>query len=182
MKSIPDNDLNHAPSTPIHIQTTLKHQILTSNIRSTITQHASEETTILLQSDQTQNPPWVQVPIYPYRVKKHQNKQFDKLVSLITYTITSSDKAMRYLNLSVNFEAEFAYKLYLSDRENLLNDLNSLVRLELDCRVWMICWPRKCLCLCHKVSRLTASKMSINPNCDNKTKRYANNWSFSRTN
>jgi hypothetical protein len=48
-------------------------------------------------------------------------------VSLINYTITSADKALKYVNLSSNFEAEFAYKLYLSDRENLMNELNNIV-------------------------------------------------------
>ena len=55
------------------------------------------------------------------RVKKQQNKKFDKVVSLINYTITSADKALKHVNLAANFEAEFAYKLYLSDRENLMN-------------------------------------------------------------
>ena len=62
-----------------------------------------------------------------FRVKKHQNKKLDKLISLINYTITSADKALKYVNLSANFEAEFAYKLYISDRENLMNELNNLV-------------------------------------------------------
>jgi len=61
-----------------------------------------------------------------FRIKKHQNKKFDKVISLINYTITSADKALKYVNLSSNFEAEFAYKLYLSDRENLMNELNNL--------------------------------------------------------
>jgi hypothetical protein len=47
-------------------------------------------------------------------------------VSLINYTVTSADKALKHVNLSSNFEAEFAFKLYLSDRENLMNELNSL--------------------------------------------------------
>jgi hypothetical protein len=64
-------------------------------------------------------------------VKKHQNKRFDKIVSLVNYTITSADKALKYVSLSSNFEAEFAYKLYLSDRENLMNELNSLSLSEL---------------------------------------------------
>lgn len=68
----------------------------------------------------------VQVHCCLCRIKKHQNKKFDKIVSLINYTITSADKALKYVNLSSNFEAEFAYKLYLSDRENLMNELNNL--------------------------------------------------------
>jgi hypothetical protein len=65
------------------------------------------------------------------RVKKHQNKRFDKIVSLVNYTITSADKALKYVSLSANFEAEFAYKLYLSDRENLMNELNALSLTEI---------------------------------------------------
>lgn len=38
---------------------------------------------------------------------------------------------MKYVNLSSNFEAEFAYKLYLSDRENLMNELNNLSLVEI---------------------------------------------------
>lgn len=41
-------------------------------------------------------------------------------MSLVAYAITSADKALKYVNLSVNFEAEFAVKLYASDRENLM--------------------------------------------------------------
>jgi len=41
--------------------------------------------------------------IYTKRVKKYQNKKFDKLVSLINYTITSADKALKYVNLTSNF-------------------------------------------------------------------------------
>lgn len=65
--------------------------------------------------------PRIQVLGLGCRVKKHQNKRFDKIVSLVNYTITSADKALKYVSLSSNFEAEFAYKLYLSDRENLMN-------------------------------------------------------------
>jgi hypothetical protein len=49
----------------------------------------------------------------------------------VNYTITSADKALKYVNLSSNFEAEFAYKLYLSDRENLMNELNGLSLTEI---------------------------------------------------
>lgn len=43
---------------------------------------------------------------YPeFKIKKHQNKKFDKIISLITYAVTSADKALKYVNLSVNFEA-----------------------------------------------------------------------------
>jgi len=38
-----------------------------------------------------------------FKVKKYQNKKFDKIVSLINYTITSADKALKYVNLSSNF-------------------------------------------------------------------------------
>lgn len=47
-------------------------------------------------------------------------------MSLISYTITSADKALKYVNLTANFEAEFAFKLYTSDRENLMNELNTM--------------------------------------------------------
>lgn len=41
---------------------------------------------------------------YPeFKVRKQQNKRFDKIVSMITYAITSADKALKYVNLSVNF-------------------------------------------------------------------------------
>jgi ABC-type methionine transport system ATPase subunit len=56
------------------------------------------------------------IGIYNFRIKKQHNKKFDKLVTLISYTIASADKALKYVNLSVNFEAEFAYKLYTTDR------------------------------------------------------------------
>ncbi len=64
-------------------------------------------------------------------MKKHQNKRFDKIVSLVNYTINSADKALKDVALSANFEVEFAYKLYLSDRENLMNELNALSLNEL---------------------------------------------------
>ena len=65
------------------------------------------------------------------RIKKQQNKKFDKIVSLINYTITSADKALKHVNLASNFEAEFAFKLYLSDRENLMNELNGFSLAEI---------------------------------------------------
>lgn len=42
------------------------------------------------------------------------------MVSLVGYTLTSADKAFKYIDIS-NFEAEFAYKLYLNDKENLMH-------------------------------------------------------------
>lgn len=39
--------------------------------------------------------------------------------------MSSSEKALRFISPS-NFEAEFALKLYRSDRENLLNELKNL--------------------------------------------------------
>lgn len=59
------------------------------------------------------------------RAKKHNNRKLDKLVSLINYVISSSEKALRYVNTN-NFEVEFALKLYKSDKENLLNELKNL--------------------------------------------------------
>ncbi len=41
------------------------------------------------------------------------------------YLLSSSEKALRFISPS-NFEAEFALKLYRSDRENLLNELKNL--------------------------------------------------------
>lgn len=55
-----------------------------------------------------------------FKLKKHNNRRFDKLVSLIQYMVSSSEKAIKYIS-STNFEAEFALKLYRSDKENLLN-------------------------------------------------------------
>lgn len=54
------------------------------------------------------------------KFKKHNNRKFDKLVSLIQYMVSSSEKAIKYIS-STNFEAEFALKLYRSDKENLMN-------------------------------------------------------------
>ena len=39
--------------------------------------------------------------------------------------VSSSEKAMKYIS-SNNFEAEFALKLYRSDKENLTNELTHL--------------------------------------------------------
>ena len=58
-------------------------------------------------------------------MKKTTNRRFDKLVSLIQYMVSSSEKAMKYIS-STNFEAEFALKLYRSDKENLINELSHL--------------------------------------------------------
>jgi hypothetical protein len=54
-----------------------------------------------------------------FKLKKYNNRRFDKLVSLIQYMVGSSEKAIKYIS-SNNFEAEFAVKLYRSDRENLV--------------------------------------------------------------
>lgn len=50
-----------------------------------------------------------------FKLKKHNNRRFDKLVSLIQYMVSSSEKAIKYIS-STNFEAEFALKLYKSDK------------------------------------------------------------------
>lgn len=50
-----------------------------------------------------------------FKAKKYNNRRLDKLVSLIQYMVSSSEKALRYIS-STNFEAEFALKLYRSDR------------------------------------------------------------------
>ena len=39
--------------------------------------------------------------------------------------LSSSDKAVRYISAS-NFEAEFAVKLFRSDRENLVSELKGI--------------------------------------------------------
>lgn len=54
------------------------------------------------------------------KLKKYNNRRLDKLVSLIQYMVSSSEKVIKYIS-STNFEAEFALKLYRSDKENLLN-------------------------------------------------------------
>lgn len=46
-------------------------------------------------------------------------------MSLIQYMISSSEKALKYIN-STNFEAEFALKLYRSDKDNLVNEIKNL--------------------------------------------------------
>ena len=50
-----------------------------------------------------------------FKAKKYNNRRLDKLVSLVQYMVSSSEKALRYIS-STNFEAEFALKLYRSDR------------------------------------------------------------------
>ena len=47
--------------------------------------------------------------------RKSNPKKVEKLLSLVNYTIKSADKLVKYINLS-NFEAEFAVKLYSSDK------------------------------------------------------------------
>ena len=39
--------------------------------------------------------------------------------------LSSSDKAIKYIG-AANFEAEFAVKLFKSDKENLVNELKGL--------------------------------------------------------
>jgi hypothetical protein len=48
-------------------------------------------------------------------MKKLNSKKFDKLFSLVNYVINSAERAIKYINLT-NFEAEFAVKLFKSDR------------------------------------------------------------------
>lgn len=47
-------------------------------------------------------------------------RKLDKLFTLINYALSSSEKALRYINLA-NFEAEFAVKLFKSDKDNLIH-------------------------------------------------------------
>jgi hypothetical protein len=60
-----------------------------------------------------------------FKCRKYNNRRLDKLVSLIQYMVSSSEKALKYIS-STNFEAEFALKLYRSDKDNLLNELKNL--------------------------------------------------------
>lgn len=53
------------------------------------------------------------------------NKKLDKLVSLVNYALSSAEKALKYVSIS-NIEAEFAVKLFRSDRENLMAELQQL--------------------------------------------------------
>jgi len=48
-------------------------------------------------------------------MKKYNNRRLDKLVSLIQYMVSSSDKVIKYIS-STNFELEFALKLYMSNK------------------------------------------------------------------
>lgn len=50
----------------------------------------------------------------------------DKVVNLINYVLSSADKVMNHVNIS-SFEAEFSVKLFLSDKETLLAELDNLV-------------------------------------------------------
>lgn len=59
-----------------------------------------------------------------FKFKKHNNRKFDKLISLVQYMVSSSEKAIKYIS-STNFEAEFALKLYRSDKENLMNEIKN---------------------------------------------------------
>lgn len=47
--------------------------------------------------------------------KKLNHRKLDKLISLINYALSSAEKTVRYIN-TANFEAEFAVKLFKSDR------------------------------------------------------------------
>lgn len=46
---------------------------------------------------------------------KLHNKRLEKLVSLINYTVSSAEKALKYVSVN-NIEAEFAVKLFRSDK------------------------------------------------------------------
>lgn len=64
------------------------------------------------------------VESHDLKLKKCNNRKFDKLVSLIQYMVSSSEKVIKYIS-STNFQAEFALKLYKSDKENLLNQVKN---------------------------------------------------------
>lgn len=52
----------------------------------------------------------------------------DKLVSLVNYSLSSAEKVIKYVTIT-NFEAEFAIKLFRSDRDTLLSELDTFVPL-----------------------------------------------------
>lgn len=56
---------------------------------------------------------------------RFHNKKLDKLASLVSYALSSAEKALKYVSVS-SIEAEFAVKLFRSDRENLLAELQHL--------------------------------------------------------
>lgn len=58
----------------------------------------------------------------------------DKLISLINYVLSSAEKVVKHVNIT-NFEAEFAVKLFRSDKETLLSELDGFVWMRL-CRMW----------------------------------------------
>lgn len=50
----------------------------------------------------------------------------DKLISLINYVLSSAEKVVKHVSIT-NFEAEFAVKLFRSDKETLLSELDGFV-------------------------------------------------------
>lgn len=46
-------------------------------------------------------------------------------MSLINYAMSSAEKAIKFVNMA-NFEAEFAVKLFKSDKENLMNEIKHM--------------------------------------------------------
>jgi len=62
--------------------------------------------------------------------QRFHNKKLDKLASLVNYALSSAEKALKYVSVS-NIEAEFAVKLFRSDRENLLLELQQLAMEDL---------------------------------------------------
>jgi hypothetical protein len=61
--------------------------------------------------------------------KKSVGKRIEKLFSLVNYTISSAEKAIKFVN-TANFEAEFAVKLFKSDRDSLLLEIETFMKGE----------------------------------------------------
>lgn len=59
--------------------------------------------------------------------KKGLGKRVDKLLSLMNYTISSAEKAIKFVN-TANFEAEFAVKLFKSDRDALQMEIELFIK------------------------------------------------------
>lgn len=61
--------------------------------------------------------------------RKSVGKRLEKLFSLVNYTVSSAEKAIKFVN-TANFEAEFAVKLFKSDRDSLLLEMETFARNE----------------------------------------------------
>lgn len=61
--------------------------------------------------------------------RRSLGKRLDKLLSLVNYTVSSAEKAIKFVN-TANFEAEFAVKLFKSDRDALMLEIESFSQEE----------------------------------------------------